>query len=239
MTSATRLMHFRHSDAIWSEYPELVAGTVTVTGITPDGPAEPLIEKFTAVAEARLAAGTEAEFPEIQAWRRTFSRMGLKPTQYRCASESLLRRFRKERVLPRIHPLVDLCNAISLAFAIPVAVFDTAMISGGLEVRHANGDEDYLAFSGETEHPDAREVIFTDAAGRAHARRWTNRQSGHSSVRDTTASVLIVTEAMHDSASEDVPELVAAIADALGDVWRVSPETAIPTRSSPRVEFTC
>jgi DNA/RNA-binding domain of Phe-tRNA-synthetase-like protein len=48
--------------------------------------------------------------------------MGLKPTQYRCAAESLLRRYRKERFLPRIHPLVDLCNAISLAFAIPVAV---------------------------------------------------------------------------------------------------------------------
>ncbi|GIH80676.1 B3/4 domain-containing protein [Planobispora longispora] len=237
MTQGTRLIRFQHSDAIRSEYPELVAGTVAAAGITPDGAADSLIAKFTAVAQARLATGTEAEFPEIQAWRRAFSRMGLKPTQYRCASESLLRRFRKEGALPRIHPLVDLCNAISLAFAIPVAVFDVAAVSGGLEVRHARGDEDYLAFSGETEHPDAREVIFADAAGRAHARRWTNRQSGHSSVRETTAAVLIVAEAMHGSAAADVPDLVAAIADGLGEVWRTSPETAIPTPSSPRVEF--
>nr|BFE83148.1 hypothetical protein GCM10020093_057490 [Planobispora longispora] len=55
--------------------------------------------------------------------------------------------------LPRIHPLVDLCNAISLAFAIPVAVFDVAAVSGGLEVRHARGDEDYLAFSGRRSTP--------------------------------------------------------------------------------------
>jgi DNA/RNA-binding domain of Phe-tRNA-synthetase-like protein len=39
----------------------------------------------------------------------------MKPTQYRCASEALLRRFRKEGALPRIHPLRDLCNAVSLA----------------------------------------------------------------------------------------------------------------------------
>ena len=75
--------------------------------------------------------------PEIQAWRRAFAAMGLKPTQYRCAAESLLRRFRKEGSLPRLHPLVDLCNAVSLAFAIPVAVLDVAEIAWPLEVRYA------------------------------------------------------------------------------------------------------
>lgn len=101
----------------------------------------------------------------MQAWRRGFSRMGLKPTQYRCAAESLLRRYRKEGSLPQLHPLVDLCNAASLAFAIPVAAFDVAHISGNLEVRRATGDETYLTFSGQTEHPGAGEVIFADDAG--------------------------------------------------------------------------
>ncbi|HEY3906880.1 MAG TPA: hypothetical protein VGM14_23450 [Streptosporangiaceae bacterium] len=32
---------------------------------------------------------------------------GLKPTQYRCASESLLRRFRKEGSLPNLHPAAE------------------------------------------------------------------------------------------------------------------------------------
>ncbi|WP_264830499.1 phenylalanine--tRNA ligase beta subunit-related protein, partial [Klebsiella michiganensis] len=72
------------------------------------------------------ATQSEGELPEIQAWRRAFSKMGLKPTQYRCASEQLLRRFRQDRALPEIHPLIDLCNAISMAFAIPIAVFDVS-----------------------------------------------------------------------------------------------------------------
>ncbi|WP_433235102.1 B3/B4 domain-containing protein [Streptosporangium sp. CA-135522] len=227
-------MYFQHSPEIWSGHPELVAGVVFAAGITEDAFVGPRLARFEALAEARLATGPEAEFPEIQAWRRTFSKMGLKPTQYRCASESLLRRFRKERTLPRIHPLIDLCNAISLAFAIPVGVFDAARISESLEVRHAGGDESYLTFSGETENPDTHEVIFADAAGRAHARRWTNRQSGYSAVRDATTTVLIVAEAMHGSASADVSELTATIADELKGAWSVAPETAILSRSSPR-----
>ncbi|MEV7008552.1 phenylalanine--tRNA ligase beta subunit-related protein [Streptosporangium sp. NPDC051022] len=236
MTGA-RLMYFQHSRALWSDHPDLAAGVVFATGITGDVSVDSRIARFTAIAEARLTEGPESEFPEIQAWRRTFSKMGLKPTQYRCASEALLRRFKKERALPRIHPLIDLCNAISLAFAIPVAVFDLANVSEGLEVRHADGDESYLTFSGETEHPDPHEVIFADAARRAHARRWTNRQSGLSAVRDSTATVLIVAEAMHDSAAADVAKLTATLADELTATWPTKPETATPTPASPRLEF--
>jgi DNA/RNA-binding domain of Phe-tRNA-synthetase-like protein len=230
-------MHFGHSSEIWRDYPELVPGVLFAQGIGKDVSVAGRIERFNAVAESRLAASSEGELPEIQAWRRVFSRMGLKPTQYRCAAEALLRRFRKEKSLPRIHPMIDLCNAVSLAFAVPVAVFDVSRIADCLEVRYAAGDEAYLAFSGETEHPEAGEVIFADIAGRAHARRWTNRQSGHSAVRDETSAVLIVAEAVHGSAAADVERLTAAIADEISAVWGVAPRSAILSRSSPRFAF--
>ncbi|MGI8688331.1 MAG: B3/B4 domain-containing protein [Thermomicrobiales bacterium] len=230
-------MYFHHSREIWRDYPDLVPGVLFAEGITPDVSVGDHVATFNAIAASRLADISEGELPEIQAWRRTFSRMGLKPTQYRCASESLLRRFRKEGSLPQIHPLIDLCNAISLAFAIPVAVFDVSAIAEYLEVRYAVGNERYLTFSGETEHPDAHEVIFADSAERAHARRWTNRQSASSAVRDTTTAVLIVAEAMHGSASTDVPKLMTALADESTAVWSLTPKTAILSQSSPRFEF--
>src|SRR5271155_2914929 len=148
-------MHFEHSGEIWRDFPELVPGVLFAEGVSSVGPAGSRTARFTAVARSRLAESPESELPEIQAWRRAFSRMGLKPTQYRCASESLLRRFRKEGSLPQLHPLVDLCNAVSMAFAIPVAVLDVDRISWPLEVRYAAGDEDYLTFAGEIEHPAA------------------------------------------------------------------------------------
>jgi DNA/RNA-binding domain of Phe-tRNA-synthetase-like protein len=230
-------VQFQHSDEIWRDFPELVPGVLYATGITGDVQAGAHTEKYLAVAKSRLAEMPEGEMPEIQAWRRAFSRTGLKPTQYRCASESLLRRFRKEGTIPRLHPLVDLCNAVSLAFAIPVAVIDVAKITGGLEVRYAAGDEDYLTFSGEVEHPAVREVIFADDAERAHARRWTNRQSGLSAVRDETAAVLIVAEALHRSASADIAELTAALAGDLTELWPADPAVAVLSRAAPRFTF--
>lgn len=226
--------HFRHAPEIWADYPELAAGAVYATGLTPDADTGAAVARFNAAAVAKLGGGSEAELPEIRAWRRGFARMGLKPTQYRCASEALLRRFRKEGALPRIHPLVDLCNAISLAFAIPVAALDLNRVDGDLEVRYATGAETYLAFSGAEEHPDPREVVFADGGGQAHARRWTNRQSGHSAVRDGTTTVLIVAEALHESAAPDVAKLTETLADELRAAWGVAATTGTLTASIPR-----
>jgi DNA/RNA-binding domain of Phe-tRNA-synthetase-like protein len=165
-------MRFRHSEAIWRDFPLLSAGAVAIQGKTSDRDVTRQSQRLLARADARLQGLSESELPEIQAWRRAFAQMGLKPTQYRCASEALLRRYRKDKALPHIHPLVDLCNAISVAYAIPVAVFDLDRVDGNLEVRYANGAEVYLAFSGATEHPAPGEVVFADAASQTHARRW-------------------------------------------------------------------
>jgi len=228
-------MKFQHASQIWRDFPELVPGVLFAEGITASLPTGPGTAKFTGAARSRLDGRTESELPEIQAWRRAFARMGLKPTQYRCAAESLLRRFRKDGTLPGVHPLVDLCNAASLAFAIPVAVFDTAQITGDLTVRHATGAEDYLTFSGDVEHPAPGEVIFADGSGQAHARRWTNRQSGRSAVRDETVSALIVAEALHASAPADVPGLISAIAGELTGAGGRVPVVSVLSPATPAV----
>jgi DNA/RNA-binding domain of Phe-tRNA-synthetase-like protein len=230
-------VYFEHDAAIWRDFPALVPGVLFVEGITPTAEVGPQVDAFNRRAAARLADGTESELPEIQAWRRAFAAMGLKPTQYRCASESLLRRFRKEGELPRLHPLVDLCNAISLAYATPIAVFDAAKIESYVRVRYAAGDEDYLTFSGETEHPASGEVIFADQAGQAHARRWTNRQSALSAVRNTTSAALIVGEALHASAQADVPLLMETLSSELHDLWSARPQVTVLTPDSPRFSF--
>ncbi|MQA06935.1 MAG: hypothetical protein GEU98_00045 [Pseudonocardiaceae bacterium] len=230
-------MYFQHSSEVWRDFPELVPGVLVADGIRRDAVVDRQVATFSAIAHSRLATTSVGELPEIQAWRRAFSRMGLKPTQYRCASESLLRRFKKDELLPRIHPLIDLCNAISVAFATPVAVFDMSKIVDYLEVRYATGDETYLTFAGEVEHPDVAEVIFADAAGRAHARRWTNRQSGYSAVRDTTTKVVIVAEAMHGSAREDIQRLTDTIADELTACSSITPKSAILNNSAARFEL--
>ena len=213
-------MEFSHHPDIWARFPELAAATLSFGGIHAGANVDEPVARFNAIARDRLASvASESELPEINAWRRVFSRMGLKPTQYRCASESLLRRFKKEGELPRIHPLIDVCNAASLAYAIPVAAIDAEQVAWPLQVRTADGSETYLSFGGEIEHPEPGEVSFVDAQGRAHARRWTHRQSGLSAIRDGTRSVLVVMEAVHPSARADVDALASALAGAIESAW--------------------
>jgi DNA/RNA-binding domain of Phe-tRNA-synthetase-like protein len=216
---ATHPLRFSYATTIRAEFPELRTALLRLDGVTRDADVTSWTERHADVAKARLAGETEAALPEIQAWRRAYARMGLKPTQYRCASEALLRRFRKEGSLPRIHPLVDLCNAVSIAFAIPIAVFDVDKVAGDLEVRRAGGHERYLTFGGEIESPDAGEVIFADSSDSVHARRWVNRQSGLSAVRDETARALVVVEAMHEGGADDVARLAAALHNAAAEAW--------------------
>ena len=204
-------------------FPALRVGAIAINDIASNpeqrGAVEPVAAPFLDRAKARLATMQEGEFPEIQAWRRAFSKLGLKPTQYRCASEALLRRLRQEGSLPSIHPMVDICNALSVAHAIPIAALDADRIGKNLEVRYASGDEHYLAFNGETENPEKGEIAFVDDTGRAHARRWTNRQSLHSAMRPETENVLIVCEALHETAGEDVARLIAELTAALTTIW--------------------
>ncbi|MFE9425282.1 B3/4 domain-containing protein [Kitasatospora sp. NPDC006697] len=231
-------MYFQHSADIWRDFPALAPGLLLVDGISPEAVVRDQVAALYETADARLAAvASEGELPEIQAWRRAFSTMGLKPTQYRCASESLLRRYRKERSLPEIHPLIDLCNAVSLAYAVPIAVFDLANVAEQLEVRYARGTESYLTFGGETETAPEGEVVFADAAERAHARRWTNRQSGLSAIRPTTRSALIVTEALHDTAAADVERLLQTLAGELSAHWTLASKPVQLTASAPRFDF--
>jgi DNA/RNA-binding domain of Phe-tRNA-synthetase-like protein len=101
-------------------------------------------------------------------------------------------------------------------------VFDLDQVAGNLTVRHATGTETYATFAGDTETPEAGEVIFADDAGHAHARRWTNRQSGRSAIRPETHVVLIVSEAMHDTGQHDVNALREELREALTLCWTVT-----------------
>jgi DNA/RNA-binding domain of Phe-tRNA-synthetase-like protein len=234
VTGEEQRVHLQHAAEVRARFPGLVAGVVAADGVSADADVAALVEEHLATARARLGGHPESDLPEVRAWRRAFAAMGLKPTQYRCASEALLRRLRREGTLPRLHPLVDLCNAVSAAYAVPVAALDLDRVDGDLEVRPATGTERYLSFAGEEEHPEPGEVVFVDRAHRAHARRWTNRQSAASAVRADTRTVLVVAEALHDTAGRDVAALVGTLARQIAETWSTRPVTAVLTATEPR-----
>jgi DNA/RNA-binding domain of Phe-tRNA-synthetase-like protein len=230
-------LYFRHVPEIWQRFPQLVPGLIVVRGIHPGADAERYLRRWYERAGKRLEEQAEGKMPEVAAWRRVYSQMGLKPTKYRSASEALLRRFKREGELPGVHPLVDLCNAASLAYALPVAVFDVDKIEQFIQVRPASGTEQYLTFQEEIEHPEPGEIIFADASGHAHARRWTFRQSRRSVVERDTSGVIIVSEGVHERAAESVPSLLEELYQAIETLWGTPANREILTADDPTLEF--
>ncbi len=230
-------MFFCHSSRIWKEFPQLVPGLLVLDNISTDGDVETVIQSLYQRARIRINEMAESQMPQVAAWRRAYSQMGLKPTKYRSAAEALLRRFKREDDLPRLHPLVDLCNALSLAFALPVAIFDLEQIDSFIEVRHAVGTEQYQAFNGKIENPTRDEVVFADAANQLHARRWTFRQSRPSTVSPTTSKVLVISEALHETALVDVSQLLDELTEQVITRWSAPKQRAILTVEEPKLEF--
>jgi DNA/RNA-binding domain of Phe-tRNA-synthetase-like protein len=228
---------FRHSDHVWQTFPGLTAGALIVDAVDGGAHVDRALDEHLTTARERAARLAESELPAIRAWRRTYAHMGLKPTQYRCAAESLLRRIRADGDLPRLHPLVDLCNAVSAAYAIPIAVVDLDRIDGDLTVRPAAGDETYVTFSGDLEHPATGEIIYADDAGHAHSRRWVTRQSGRSAIRPSTRRALIVAEAMHDGAEPDVGSVLSILSNEIGTAWGSTPVRRRLNRDDPSIEL--
>jgi DNA/RNA-binding domain of Phe-tRNA-synthetase-like protein len=208
---------FSYDPQVIDRYPTIRAGVIHATDLS-NGASPPeladLYREEQRKKAAFLAETPIAEIPSIAAWRRAFSGFGVKPTQYRNAAEALLRRLSKAGDIPSINLLVDLGNFISIRYALPVAFFDQAAVTGATTVRFADGGEAFTDLgSGNSVHPEAGEVIFVDDAGQVSARRWCWRQSAQSATGPTTTDALVTVEAHHAEAAADV---AAALNDAVG-----------------------
>jgi DNA/RNA-binding domain of Phe-tRNA-synthetase-like protein len=192
---------FRYHPEIMSRYPNLRAGVILARGVANQPTPPDLRQEFLSEQRATLARIGETPLSEIEtlaAWRAAFRDFGVNPTKYRSAAEALLRRLTKKGDIPCINILVDICNLVSIRYAIPSAAFDTRAMSSGITVRFANGTENFTPLGeSQAENPEAGEVIFSDQSGLVSARRWCWRQSDESAAGSETRQAIVIVEAQH------------------------------------------
>src|SRR5216683_3335297 len=199
---------FQYDPEIIRRYPSIVGGVIYARGMS-NGPTPPQLQAAFQVEQQatlqRIGDTPLSQIPSLAAWRGAFRAFGVEPTQYRSAAESLLRRLTKKGDIPSINTLVDLCNLVSIRYALPAAVFDTRAINGTLTVHFADGSERYTTLGqSEIDHPEVGEVVFSDATGLVMARRWCWRQSEQSAAQPGTTSAIITIEAHHANAHKDI-----------------------------------
>ncbi|ROP62018.1 DNA/RNA-binding domain of Phe-tRNA-synthetase-like protein [Enterobacter sp. BIGb0383] len=127
---------------------------------------------------AVLAGQPDWAQTHLDAWGEVFRRFGAKPKRTPCSAEALRKRVLRDGEMSGIDPVVDLYNAVSLRYAIPVGGENIAAYRGAPRLVLAEGTEAFdTVKEGETaiEYPDAGEVVWRDDLG-VTCRRWNWRQ---------------------------------------------------------------
>ena len=206
----------RVAPPIFEAFPAVRIGVVAFEGARNDRDdleLGALLERESAEAVRRLGATPVAEHPRVSSWREAYRRFGAKPKDHPSSIENLLRRVVKSGPPRRIHPLVDLYNAVSLRHFVPVGGEDLDAVSGDVELRFAGEGEPAVRLLGEplegARPPKAGEVIYADGAG-ALCRRWNWKEADRTKLTEKTTRGFLVVEALPPVGR---PELDAALAD--------------------------
>ncbi|MDR6353149.1 MULTISPECIES: B3/B4 domain-containing protein [Pantoea] len=122
------------------------------------------------------------DFPWAEAhltqWTEMFKHFGAKPKRTPCSADALRKRVQRDGSMAAIDPIVDLYNAVSIRFAIPVGGENVAAYVGNPRLTRADGSELFDVYKeGVLSHefPEPGEVVWRDDAG-VTCRRWNWRQ---------------------------------------------------------------
>lgn len=134
--------------------------------------------ELLAACEAVLAGEPQWADAHLAAWAEVFQSFGAKAKRTPCSAEALRKRVLRDGSLPPLDPIVDLYNAVSLRFAIPVGGENISAYQGEPRLVIAKGDESFDTMKqGDpvTETASPGEVIWCDDTG-ITCRRWNWRQ---------------------------------------------------------------
>ena len=159
-----------------------------------------------AVADARALDG-EVD-PHVARWHEAFRDFGVKPRMARPSVDALLRRAGSPAGLPRITPLVDAYNAVSMACRVPIGGEDLNHYLGPPRLLLATGDEPFPVRADGAivvDHPEPGEPVWVDDEG-VTCRRWNWRQTVRTAISEATVRVGFIVDWLDAAAGVAVSE---------------------------------
>jgi DNA/RNA-binding domain of Phe-tRNA-synthetase-like protein len=133
--------------------------------------------------------GKVKEHERVVPYREAFSAFGINPNKFMCSIEALMTRIQKTSQIPSINTVVDMGNAVSLKYMLPIGAHDLGQVSDEIEVRFSRDDDIFIPFgSSEGEPLDKNEVVYA-SKNNVRTRRWMWRQSEIGKITEKSAYV--------------------------------------------------
>jgi DNA/RNA-binding domain of Phe-tRNA-synthetase-like protein len=201
---------------IFSRFPGVLLGVIVARDIDNSGESEEIataLRQEEARVREMFASQVITEHPHIAPWREAYRKFGAKPKDHPSSIENLVRRVAKGHALPRINPLVDLYNTISLRYLLPVGGEDLDRTQGDIQLTLAGEDEAPVKLLGEPEArpPYPGEVIYKDDLGTL-CRRWNWKEADRTKLTPQTRRAILVLEGLPPVGVREIEESTAALA---------------------------
>jgi len=234
-------MKFVIDRAVFDALPDYCVGVVAAKGVDNSGAhpeIEAMLNKSVKLAESRFLDRKVKEEPDIVPYREAFKKLGMNPNKFMCSIEALFTRISKAKGMPHINPLVDLNNAVSLEYTLPMGTHDLGASDGDMEIRFSRPGDTFLPFGGDAEEaPDEGELVYA-VGSQVRTRRWTWRQSEHGKIGPDTGYVFFPIDGFIGFNDGRVREAAAALEAALKASFGCETVTGFVDREHPEMDIT-
>ncbi|MBQ6546630.1 MAG: hypothetical protein IJL74_01370 [Bacilli bacterium] len=134
--------------------------------------------------------------------REAFKALDVNPNKFMCSIEALLTRISKGKEVPSINPIVDLGNALSVKYKLPIGIHDIDNFDGDIEIRKGRSTDNFVPFGGgEVEHPEENEYVYV-SGNEIKTRKWTWRQGERSKITETSTNLFIPIDGFEENKDE-------------------------------------
>ena len=221
-------MRFRIDSRLLDRFPTACIGLVVAYDVDNSLP-HPEITELLRYAEAQMRdrfASTDVRLcPAFTIWHEAFAQLGMSANRFKISVEALTARVLKGSQLPDLSPAVDLTNALSLKYMLPLGAHDIDEPHGDIVVGPVRDGAEFTPFGSDVaELVDKDEIVYADDR-EVRTRRWVWRQNEHSKVTQTTRTMLFPIDGWVGVNDADVRaaliELVAGLEGTLGAVARL------------------
>jgi lysyl-tRNA synthetase class 2 len=195
------MAEIRVHEKVFEAYPTFRRGIVVAKQMQNSGHSEGLeIMLKRVVAEASQRPIDLKADPRTMVWNEAHRQFGSNPNKYAPAHCALLKRVQKAGAqIPFINKTVAIMNYNSVKDKIPVGGDDLTRAGGTLELRYADGTENFtpLGNPDTVEHPEPGEIIYVvSELKEVMCRRWNWRNGHRTRITEETETIVMNTDGL-------------------------------------------
>lgn len=200
-------MRFTVDDAVFEKLENVCFGVVVARGIdnaVKKNEIKEILGHNAEIVKNQLSGVKVKEHAKILPYRNAFTQIGFNPNKFPCSVEALITRVAKGGQMPSINNVVDIANAISIQYILPIGAHDIDAAEEDIMVRYSVAGDKFIPFGmGEAEYVEPGELVYA-RGNDVKTRRWIWRQSEKGKITEDSTNIFFPIDGFKNINYEEV-----------------------------------